>query len=372
MKFLLHAFGLASVASAHTLFTTLFINGENQGDGTCVRQPREGETATAPINPITGNEMACGHDGNEPVPFICPASSGAQLTFEFREWPALQNPGSIDPGHLGPCAVYLKKVDDMFSDSAAGRGWFKIWEDGYDADSGRWCVDTLVENNGLLSVNLPTGLPAGYYLARPEVIALHAAYRGEPQFYTNCAQIYVRGGPSGSLEIPGEYEVSIPGYVSEDTPGVTYNIYDRPLPPYPIVGPDVFRPRGGGDMDSSGEQTDGVIPPDCLLKNANWCSEPIAEYSGQGGCWDAVDGCYEQSQGCWDSAPPSGSANCYTWSGYCRRLNEACESGDYEGPPEFEGQEIFASSPDVPAPWGRTRRGRSLARTRTMLRAVAA
>lgn len=51
---------LASVANAHTLFTTLFINGKNQGDGTCVRMPRDSSTANGPIYPITGNDMACG------------------------------------------------------------------------------------------------------------------------------------------------------------------------------------------------------------------------------------------------------------------------------------------------------------------------
>ena len=51
---------MASIASAHTLFTTFFINGENQGDGTCVRMPKDGETATAPIYPLTGDVMACG------------------------------------------------------------------------------------------------------------------------------------------------------------------------------------------------------------------------------------------------------------------------------------------------------------------------
>lgn len=65
MKFLVAALGLASVANAHTLFTTLFINGKNQGDGTCVRQPKNGDgkdipSANAPIYPVTGDDMACG------------------------------------------------------------------------------------------------------------------------------------------------------------------------------------------------------------------------------------------------------------------------------------------------------------------------
>ncbi|KAH7328385.1 glycosyl hydrolase family 61-domain-containing protein [Stachybotrys elegans] len=353
MKTLASALLLASAANAHTLFTTLFINGENQGDGTCVRQPDDGATATGPIYPITGDDMACGRNGENAVPFICPAPSGSKLTFEFREWPDFQNPGSIDPGHQGPCSVYMKKVNDMFSDSASGSGWFKIWEDGYDQENNRWCVDTLVENDGLLSVTLPSGLPTGYYLVRPEVIALHAAYRGDAQFYTSCAQIYIGDGASGSLDIPSEYEVSIPGYVSEDTAGVVYNLYENPLPPYPMPGPEVFRPSGGGDLNGGGErQAEGVIPDNCILKNANWCAEPIPKYSGQSACWNAVEACYAQSEACWESAPPSGSANCYTWSDYCEQLNNACEGGDWEGPPEFEGEEQFASSHNtLPEPW---------------------
>lgn len=60
MKLLFATLGLASAASAHTLFTTFFIDGKNQGDGTCVRQPADPESATAPIGPLTGDVMACG------------------------------------------------------------------------------------------------------------------------------------------------------------------------------------------------------------------------------------------------------------------------------------------------------------------------
>jgi hypothetical protein len=52
--------GFAYMASAHTTFTTLYIDRKNQGDGTCVRMPYDGETATFPIHPVTSNDMACG------------------------------------------------------------------------------------------------------------------------------------------------------------------------------------------------------------------------------------------------------------------------------------------------------------------------
>lgn len=60
MRSLIHLLRLASAVSAHTLFTTLLIDGENQGDGTCIRMPKDGKTANAPIYPLTGDDMACG------------------------------------------------------------------------------------------------------------------------------------------------------------------------------------------------------------------------------------------------------------------------------------------------------------------------
>ncbi|KAJ3472383.1 hypothetical protein NLG97_g11034 [Lecanicillium saksenae] len=180
MKFVT-VLAFAATATAHTLFTTLYVNGKNQGDGTCVRMPKDGATGTAPIYPITGNAMACGYGGHDPVAFVCPAPSGSKLTFEFRLWPDAEQPGALDPGHKGPCAVYVKRVDDMFSDPAAGPGWFKIWEDGYDNKTREWCTDRLIRHDGLLSVDLPTGLAPGYYLVRPEILALHWA----GSFYIN-------------------------------------------------------------------------------------------------------------------------------------------------------------------------------------------
>ncbi|UKZ74261.1 hypothetical protein TrVFT333_001923 [Trichoderma virens FT-333] len=289
--------GLASVASAHTSFTTLFIDRKSQGDGTCVRTPFDGETATVPIRPITSDDMVCGRNGTEAVSFICPAKKGSLLTFEFRLWPDAQAPGSIDPGHLGPCAVYVKKVDDMFTESAAGAGWFKIWEDGYDPVTRKWCVDRLVENNGLLSVNLPRGLPAGYYIVRPEILALHwAVHRNDPQYFLGCAQIFLNSNVQGPLDVPKDHLTSIPGYVDATTPGLTYDIYREDLPPYPIPGPKVHVPHV--DVHSAIRypipapmlQTAGLIPQDCLIKSANWCGLPTPAYSTQEGCWGA-SGC---------------------------------------------------------------------------------
>jgi hypothetical protein len=249
----------------------------------------------------------------------------------------------------------MKKMNDVLSDPAAGDGWFKIWEDGYDTSTDKWCVDTLIENNGLLSVNLPTGLPAGEYLIRPELLALHNATKGDPQFYHSCAQIFIEDGPNTELNIPEEFEVSIPGYLSADDPGLTYNIYRSDLPEYSIPGPPVFIPTlSSGASTVTKKQEQGAIPSDCLVKNANWCGKPIKSFSDESGCWDGVTTCWDQAEGCWDSVPPSGYANCDVWQAYCKSMEKACKDKNFNGPVEFTGKEVFAGLPgDIPAPYGK-------------------
>ncbi|KAL2208688.1 hypothetical protein CC79DRAFT_1341291 [Sarocladium strictum] len=332
MKLFAAATCLAGVAEAHTLFTTLHIDGNNQGDGTCVRQPEDPGTATAPIYPLNGDNMACGRQGEKSVPFVCPAKGGSTLTFEFREWPAADQPGSINKGHKGPCNVYMKKMNDVLTDPAAGDGWFKIWEDGYNVKADEWCVDTLIKNNGLLSVDLPTGLPPGEYLIRPELIALHNTTKGNPQFYHSCAQIFIDNGPDTELEIPAEFEVSIPGYLSTDDPGLTYNLYRDELSAYSIQGPPVFVPTlAEGASSVTKKQEHGAIPNTCLVKNANWCAMPIKSFSDEEGCWNGVTACWNQGDECWDSVPPSGYANCEVWSTYCKSMEKAFKGDDEAG-----------------------------------------
>lgn len=60
MKYFFTALSMASMASAHTLFSNFFIDGKNQGDGTCIRTPENASTANSPIYPLTGDEQACG------------------------------------------------------------------------------------------------------------------------------------------------------------------------------------------------------------------------------------------------------------------------------------------------------------------------
>lgn len=60
IKSLLLAVAAAQAVNAHTCFTNFFVDGVNQGDGTCVRMSNINDKATNPLHDITGNDMACG------------------------------------------------------------------------------------------------------------------------------------------------------------------------------------------------------------------------------------------------------------------------------------------------------------------------
>lgn len=55
--------------------------------------------------------------GTKGVSRVQPVADGATLTFEIRAWPADPSRERLEPGHKGPCAVYLKKVTSAVEDT---------------------------------------------------------------------------------------------------------------------------------------------------------------------------------------------------------------------------------------------------------------
>lgn len=217
------------------------------------------------------------------------------MTFLWREWADGSHPGSIDGSHKGPCAVYMKAVSSAITDPGYGVGWFKIWDSGYDnstsqcrfsprsLSTGRMtnittgCTEKLIQNDGFLSVDIPNDIAGGYYLVRPELLALHQADKSppNPQFYVGCGQIFLQ---STGTSIPKD-TISIPGYIHAGDPSVNFNIY-APKWPYPMPGPATYEgsPSIKGDAKAvnslSEVQKEGLVPSDCVLANANCKSVP--------------------------------------------------------------------------------------------------
>ncbi|AEO67396.1 glycoside hydrolase family 61 protein [Thermothielavioides terrestris NRRL 8126] len=349
------ATAFASLSTAHTVFTTLFINGVDQGDGTCIRMAKKGSVCTHPIaGGLDSPDMACGRDGQQAVAFTCPAPAGSKLSFEFRMWADASQPGSIDPSHLGSTAIYLKQVSNISSDSAAGPGWFKIYAEGYDTAAKKWATEKLIDNGGLLSIELPPTLPAGYYLARSEIVTIQNVTNDhvDPQFYVGCAQLFVQGPPT-TPTVPPDRLVSIPGHVHASDPGLTFNIWrdDPSKTAYTVVGPAPFSPTAAPTPTSTNtngqqqqqqqqaiKQTDGVIPADCQLKNANWCGAEVPAYADEAGCWASSADCFAQLDACYTSAPPTGSRGCRLWEDWCTGIQQGCRAGRWRGPPPFHGE----------------------------------
>lgn len=301
--------------------------------------PKDPNTATNPIPSLDSSDMACGVDGTQGVARVCSVNGASTLSFEYRDWPDDSSRGSIDISHKGPCAVYLKKVSSAVDDEGTGDGWFKIWDEGYDESAGKWCTEKLIDNDGHFSVKMPDGLQSGSYLVRPELLALHAADKGDPQFYVGCAQIFLK---SSGNQLP-ESTVSIPGYVDYNQPSTSFNIWDEPMAlPYPMPGPAVYSPSASAGIQNvritQQSQNEGLLPKNCVVTNANWAGIELAKYSDQEGCWNASTACWAQGKACYDSAPPTGNAGCKIWEAKCQNINDQCSAGNYNGPPDYMKQ----------------------------------
>ncbi|KAH7071223.1 glycoside hydrolase family 61 protein [Paraphoma chrysanthemicola] len=236
---------LATGVSAHTIFTQLHVNGVAQGHLKGVRVP----TYDGPIQDVTSNDIICNGGLNPlrtPLPTdIINVKAGDKLTAEWHHTldskPETDKSDPIDPGHLGPIMVYLAKVDNALTTTVTGLKWFKIYEDGMDA-KGEWAVTRLYNNKGKVDFVLPSCVPAGQYLLRAELIALHGAanYPGA-QFYMECAQINVAASSVARRQLaPRAFSpnyVSFPGAYKGTDPGVKFQLYWPKPTSYTIPGP---------------------------------------------------------------------------------------------------------------------------------------
>lgn len=243
----------------------------------------------------------------------------------------------------------MKKVDNAITDQAVGDGWFKIFEEDYDSSAGKWCTEKLITSNGHLSVNIPKDLAGGYYLVRPEILALHQADKSpaDPQFYVGCAQVFL----TSSGNAAPKNTVSIPGYVHMSDPAMTFNIWATPMKlPFPQFGPPTYTGNSAKrtvDVRTiQTKQTIGLRPANCIIQNANWCGVTLPSCSDEGSCWKTSQNCWDQAKVCYDSAGPTGSKNCHSWENYCKSVESACKGGNFKGPPSAS-QYIPADQPSL-------------------------
>ncbi|KAJ2006193.1 hypothetical protein GGI04_001960 [Coemansia thaxteri] len=215
------------------------INGTNTNREQCIRPYRE-STVNSPVKNPDSLDLRCRTDKmSADSTTVCGIVAGSPITLEMHEGDTA-NTRFIDPSHLGPCMVYMAPL----SSNGAGDAWFKIYEDGYDPATKTWCTQKLMKTDGKLNITLPTDIPSGPYLLRPEIIALHTAdkpYAGSDkgpgaEYYPSCAQIYLVSS-STTTTMPKGY--AIPGIYKANDQGILINIYD-PVKSYTIPGPPVY------------------------------------------------------------------------------------------------------------------------------------
>lgn len=148
----------------------------------------------------------------------------------------------------------------------------------------QWCTQNLMKNNGLLTVAIPSDLAGGYYLVRPELLALHQADKNppNPQFYVGCAQIFLK---STEHSIPKD-TVSIPVYVKIEDQSVLFNIWE-PKFPYPEAGLAAYKAGSERhEQEPVKEQAEGLLPSNAIVTNDNWWATELDPYTTEEGCWD--------------------------------------------------------------------------------------
>ncbi|KAA1474080.1 glycoside hydrolase family 61 protein H [Dentipellis sp. KUC8613] len=230
-KAALFASVVASV-SAHATFQEMWVNGVDQGNY-CVRLP----ASNSPVTSVTTPDLACNVNpstsGN-----LCAVSPGDSVTVEMHQQPGDRSCANeaIGGDHYGPINIYMAKVDDATTAVGADAAWFKINEMGMPSDApDYWATEVLNDNCGHFTFTIPTGIAAGQYLLRAEVIALHVASTvGGAQFYMSCFQLNVGG--TGTTNPP---TVKIPGAYGAQDPGILINIYQT-LTAYTIPGPTPY------------------------------------------------------------------------------------------------------------------------------------
>ncbi|KAF8165848.1 glycoside hydrolase [Crassisporium funariophilum] len=222
MKTALALLASAALANAHFTMQYLWNNGVDQGINNYLRFPPNNN----PVTDVTSTDMTCNVGGLVgSATGTVAINAGTTVTFEWHQHAQRTGEDPISGGHKGPVQVYIAKAPTTAASfNGQGAVWTKIYSSGLvNAQSQQWATDIVNTNSGKHSVTIPASLPAGEYLLRAEIIALHVAssYPGA-QFYIGCAQVKIASG--GSANPP---KVSIPGTYKSSDPGITVNIYNN-------------------------------------------------------------------------------------------------------------------------------------------------
>ncbi|GAB1524270.1 hypothetical protein RhiTH_007423 [Rhizoctonia solani] len=228
-------------------------------------------TTTFPITSANDVNMNCGIDA-APAAQVAAANPGDKVTFS---WKSGQNKNW---GHsIGPIMTYLAQVPagqtaDKFDTRKAK--FFKIDQTGQTGGAGTGWVQASIKGGKTYTTTLPNDLPAGDYIIRHELIALHFAQKKDgAQFYPGCVQIRVGGGSNAPKAISAQ-TVSFPGgYTENDKSLFVPNLFKGNFV-YPFPGPQVVKSLGAASTKGASNVGNSTIideetePKTCDSKKA--------------------------------------------------------------------------------------------------------
>ncbi|PGH16782.1 hypothetical protein AJ80_05097 [Polytolypa hystricis UAMH7299] len=173
-------------------------------------------------------DIAC-HKSSQAAPSSAKVAAGSTITLQWNTWP---------DSHHGPVIDYIASCNgDCSSASASSLSFAKIAERGLISGSnpGNWASDDLIAQGNSWTVTIPSGLAAGNYVLRHEIIALHSAGQANgAQSYPQCVNLEVTGGggstPNGSPAT---------SFYTPTDPGILFNLYEPDLQ-YTIPGPALW------------------------------------------------------------------------------------------------------------------------------------
>ncbi|TPX58164.1 cellulase [Powellomyces hirtus] len=227
------AVALFQGVAAHTYIDHVILPGGAKCDGVKHNAGWNNGQRNFPVKDLKSADMICGAAPVAAAAATCPIAAGGKVQLIWGHNQVGDD--IIDLSHKGPCNIYLApaKADNSVPTGAV---WFKIQEQGFNAATNKWCVEDLVANKGVMDVTIPANLPAGDYVMRAEIAALHESdtlFTQNPargiQLYNFCTQFKVSGGGNANFSP----KINAQTFLTDSTPGVNFNYYGSPASSFP-------------------------------------------------------------------------------------------------------------------------------------------
>jgi hypothetical protein len=220
------AYALLPLVAAHGSVTHMDIDGKRfegpkPGDQDLKSPVRVIRTAS-PVKGANNPAMNCGQDAR-PAALVADANPGSRVSFGWRSG----EEGVRWPHNRGPMITYMAACNGPCAQADVAKAkFFKIHEVGQKQDGSWFQLDLFNNDDATVDMTLPNNLPAGEYLIRHEIIALHLGGDvGGAEFYPSCSQIRLSAPKNPSTASLPTDTVTFPGGYSDNDPGILVNVF---------------------------------------------------------------------------------------------------------------------------------------------------